>query len=92
MVMKTVGVGNERTIGAGHFKAKCFQLLDDVKEQQLSVIITKRGVPCATLVHYVEPETPFRSVFGRSPGGRILGDILSPLPKEDTSPGERWPE
>lgn len=92
MVMKAAKTRKELMIGAGDFKARCLQLLDDVKEQKLSVVITKRGVPCATLVPYVAPDEPFRSVFGRSPGGRIKGDLLVPLPEEDTTPGELWPE
>ena len=74
-----------RTVAAGEFKAKCLQLLDDVREQEISIVVTKRGVPCATLVPYVEPEKPFRSVIGRTKGARILGDIMSPLPEEWTT-------
>ena len=38
-----------RTIAAGEFKAKCLQLLDEVRDSQISVVITKRGVPWATV-------------------------------------------
>ena len=75
-----------QTVAAGEFKAKCLQLLDTVREQEITIVVTKRGVPCATLVPYVEPKKPFRSVIGRSPGGEILGDIISPLPEEYTLP------
>lgn len=95
MVMKAAAktkTAAVQTVAAGEFKAKCLQLLDDVREQEISIVVTKRGVPCATLVPYVKAETPFRSVFGRSRGGRITGDIVSPLPEEDTLPGEFWPE
>ena len=91
MVMKAAARAKKsvavRTVAAGEFKAKCLQLLDEVRDGEVTVVVTKRGVPCATLVPYVEAEKPFRSVVGRTPGGRILGDIMSPLPEEYTLPG-----
>lgn len=40
----------QRTIGAGEFKAKCLQLMDEVNRQGIELIITKRGQPVAKLV------------------------------------------
>lgn len=45
----------QTAIGAGEFKAKCLQLLDDVALQRGTLIITKHGKPVAKLVP-VEPE------------------------------------
>jgi len=40
----------DEIIGAGEFKAKCLQLIDDVAERRQPLIITKRGQPLAKLV------------------------------------------
>ena len=80
-----------RMIAAGEFKAKCLQLLDEVRDSKVSVVITKRGVPWATVVPFAAAEKkPFRSVFGRTPGTITHGDIISPLPQEWTLPEELW--
>lgn len=63
-------------IGAGDFKAKCLQLLDDVENSREPLLITKRGKPVAKLVP-VEPEHP---LFGALQGSVVSeGDLLSPL-------------
>ncbi|MCK4609301.1 MAG: type II toxin-antitoxin system prevent-host-death family antitoxin, partial [Gammaproteobacteria bacterium] len=36
-----------KQIPAGQFKAKCLHLMDQVKEQKIQIIITKRGEPVA---------------------------------------------
>lgn len=43
-----------RTIGAGEFKAKCLQLMDEVREEGIELIITKRGKPVAKLMAVAE--------------------------------------
>ena len=77
-----------RTIAAGEFKAKCLQLMDEVNEKNLTLIITKRGKPVMRAMAAPIDEKPFRSVIGRSPNIRILGDIMTPLDWPD--PGEKW--
>lgn len=76
------------TVPAGEFKAKCLQLIDEVSEDAVDVIVTKRGKPMARLVAFEPPVEPFVSVVGRSPQVEILGDIISPLEWPD--PVERW--
>ncbi|MDF1653869.1 MAG: type II toxin-antitoxin system Phd/YefM family antitoxin [Coxiellaceae bacterium] len=44
----------QRTIPAGEFKAKCLQLMNQVDEQHIELVITKRGVPIAKLVPVTE--------------------------------------
>jgi antitoxin (DNA-binding transcriptional repressor) of toxin-antitoxin stability system len=79
-----------RTIPAGEFKAKCLQLMDEVKEHNLRVAITKRGKAVCHLIAAPAEEKAFRSVVGRSPNIKILGDIVSPLPQEWTLPKWAW--
>lgn len=66
-------------IGAGEFKAKCLQLLDDVATQRGTLVITKHGRPVAKLVP-VEPE---QRIFGVLKGSVISAtDIVSPIDDE----------
>lgn len=90
--MKNVLKTETRTIAAGEFKAKCLQLMDEVKAKKLHLIVTKRGEPVVEIGPPAEQEKPFRSIVGRSPGVKILGDIISPLPDEWTLPEWTWPD
>ena len=66
----------DATIGAGEFKAKCLQLIDEVAERRQSLIITKHGQPRAKLVP-VENTTPLLGAMA----GTVTyeGDIITPL-------------
>lgn len=65
------------TLQAGQFKAKCLQLMDEVKEKHISITITKHGKPVAKLVPIEEGTEDF---FGCLKGTvSIRGDIVSPL-------------
>jgi prevent-host-death family protein len=89
MVMKATAANPKvLTIAAGEFKAKCLQLMDDVNEKKLTLIITKRGKPVASVIPPMEEEKPFVSIVGRSPNIKILGDIMTPLDWPD--PAEKW--
>jgi prevent-host-death family protein len=71
-----------KTMAAGEFKAKCLQVMDQVRSTRTPVVITKRGKPIAKLV----PAEEFRrSAFDSLKGKiEILGDIISPVvPPED---------
>lgn len=66
----------DATIGAGEFKARCLQLIDEVAERRQPLIITKRGRPLAKLV----PIESTRSLFGAMEGSVTHEeDIVSPL-------------
>lgn len=66
----------QTAIGAGEFKAKCLQLLDDVAAQRGTLVITKHGKPVAKLVP-VEPE---QKIFGAMKGSVVSAtDIVSPI-------------
>lgn len=71
-----------KTMGAGEFKAKCLQVMDQVYSTRTPVVITKRGKPIAKLVPADPPE---KWKPGRLAGKiEILGDIVSPVvPWED---------
>jgi len=80
MVMKANAT---KSIPAGIFKARCLQLMDEVKATGIPLVITKRGKPVASVVPVEEKDKPFRPLHGRSKGQiKILGDIVNPLPNE----------
>lgn len=65
-------------IGAGQFKAKCLQLMDEVMEKNISITITKHGKAVAKLVPI--ENKPSESSFGCLKGSvTIVGDIISPI-------------
>lgn len=68
----------EMTMGAGEFKAKCLQLLDEVAETHKGIVVTKRGKPVARVVA-VTPRT------GKPLRGSVLAqtDLVAPI-------GDRW--
>ena len=70
----------QRQIGAGEFKARCLQLMDEVDRDGIEIVITKRGRPVAKLV----PAQPPTGTFIGSMKGtvRILGDIVSSDPTD----------
>lgn len=64
-----------KTITAGAFKTNCLTVLDEVKAQRETIIITKRGRPIAKLVP-VNADTG--EIFGFFSGrGSIKGDVIS---------------
>ena len=66
MVMKAATQPETLTIPAGEFKAKCLSLLDQVLNDNLKVIVTKRGKVVAEITQPAGAAKPFRSIFGRS--------------------------
>lgn len=69
----------EASIGAGDFKAKCLQLLNEIAERRETLVITKRGKPIARVIP-VEPEQP---LFGALRGSVVEEhDIISPTGAE----------
>jgi prevent-host-death family protein len=67
------------SIGAGEFKAKCLQLLDEIAETREPLVITKFGKPVAKVV----PMPPQVKLRGALRGSVLFeGDIISPLDNE----------
>ncbi|GGY28367.1 type II toxin-antitoxin system Phd/YefM family antitoxin [Paludibacterium paludis] len=66
----------ETVIGAGAFKARCLQLLDDVAATREPIVITKHGKAVAKVV----PIPPAAELFGALKGSVLLdADIVAPL-------------
>jgi prevent-host-death family protein len=81
-------VWKQRTIAAGEFKAKCLQLMDEVKNTGVELVITKRGQPVAKLV---PAEPPKQSAIGWMNGTvTILGDIVNSDPTDWPENDEDW--
>lgn len=72
----------KKIMPAGEFKARCLQVMDQVRTTRTPVVITKRGKPVAKLVPADEIREP---ILGRLKGKiEILGDIVGPItPLED---------
>ena len=63
-------------VGAGVFKDTCLQLLDQVRDQEIEVIVTKRGEVVARVV---PPDGSAASAFGFMRGTLLAhGDIVAP--------------
>jgi prevent-host-death family protein len=70
-----------REVPAGEFKARCLQLMDQVRATRQPIVITKRGKPVVKLVP-LEEEVP--SLFGRLKGhATARDDLIEPT-------GEVW--
>jgi prevent-host-death family protein len=68
-------------IAAGQFKARCLQLMDQVKLTHEEIIITKHGQPVAKLVP-VEESTSSTFVGFLENSVRISGDIIAPVDED----------
>lgn len=69
-----------KTIAAGEFKTKCLSLMDSVKEDQITIVITKRGKPVAKLVPVKDSPIDKFGCMGNTV--TIKGDIVSPLDED----------
>jgi prevent-host-death family protein len=65
-----------KTMAAGKFKAQCLAVLDEVETRRECVTVTKNGRPVAKMVPLELEENPLSTFFI---GGKILGDIMSPV-------------
>ncbi|HUO85149.1 MAG TPA: type II toxin-antitoxin system Phd/YefM family antitoxin [Thermoanaerobaculia bacterium] len=69
-----------KTIKASEFKARCLQLMDEVRDTGEPLLITKNGEPVSKLVPVHERA---KSLFGlMKESVTISGDILSPVDVE----------
>lgn len=69
---------SERSIAAGEFKARCLELMEEVRERRSEYVITKRGKPVAKLTPCDDsPSDAFGVLHGSIIGA---GDIIAPDP------------
>ena len=68
-------------IPAGEFKARCLQLMEQVRTTRRPILITKRGKPVAQLVP-VDEEDSF-ALWSHAGTVTVQGDIIGPT-------GEKW--
>ncbi len=70
----------DRVVSATEFKAKCLALLDEVDQTGVSITVTKRGRPVATL-------QPAKKKRWKSPKGAWVGkvEIVGDIVNFDTS-------
>jgi prevent-host-death family protein len=77
---------SKKVIPAGAFKQGCLALLDEVAEQHVEIVITKRGQPVARLVPMQSDEERERAILGQLRGTvRVLVDeetFLAPTGEE----------
>lgn len=70
----------ETRISASEFKARCLELMDNVRDTHETIIITKHGKPVAKLVPF---EDQFPSAVGYMRGTVLsYGDLISPIDVE----------
>jgi prevent-host-death family protein len=67
-----------RTISATEFKAKCLQLLDEVRQTGEELVISKRGKPVARVIAEKEPK-PWLALRGT---GSYTADPFAPVLEE----------
>lgn len=68
-----------KMVGATEFKAKCLNLIDQMRTDDESIVITKRGKPVAVLSPVREPSR-HKSIIGAMKGSVLrYDDPLSPV-------------
>jgi prevent-host-death family protein len=80
----------KKVVPAGQFKQGCLAMLDDVAQNDVEIIVTKRGKPVARLVPIADARerdaiilARMRARLGGAPVGRDV-DLLAPSSKLTT--------
>jgi prevent-host-death family protein len=72
----------KRTVPAGQFKQGCLAMLDEVANNDVEIVVTKRGRPVARLVSVADSRDRESEILGRLRAvGRLLGreaDLMAP--------------
>ncbi len=74
---------NTRVVRATEFKTKCLALLDEVEREGVSITVTKRGKPLATL-------QPFRKKPRPLTEGLWMGKVHFPDDRLTSDTAELW--
>ena len=69
MAMKKKPGSSKSRVGAAEFKARCLELIDQVKESRAEYVVTRHGEPVAQLV-------PVDAPAAESPLGVMRGTVL----------------
>lgn len=69
MAMPKKPAGSRARVGSAEFKARCLELIDQVRESRAQYIVTRHGEPVAQLVP-IEAQVPV------SPVGVMRGTVL----------------
>ena len=88
MVMAKSQALQPKVVPAGEFKAKCLQLMDEVKTTGVPLIVTKRGKEVGRFVAPSAEEKVFAPLWGLIPSVQVHGDIISPLDWPEAS--DKW--
>ena len=79
----------KRTVAAGQFKQRCLAMLDEVAQNDVEIVVTKRGRPVARLVPMADARERDAAILQRLRGAvRSVGrdaDLLAP-----TSAFTKW--
>ena len=67
------------TLSISRFKATCLSVLEDVRKQKKTVLITKRGIPIAQVipVSHQKKHVPLKDTV------LFMGDIISPVAEDE---------
>jgi prevent-host-death family protein len=79
-----------REIAAGEFKAKCLQLMDEVQQEGIELVITKRGKPVAKLVPADSPPSTGLGCMRGTARVTVDYDIWESDPTEWPVDDESW--
>ena len=71
----------EREISAGEFKQHCLSLMNEVAEEGIELIITKRGIPICRMLP-LKPEQAKKRVGWMKGTIKFLSDITAPTDEE----------
>ena len=70
---------NQEVVPISKFKATCLALLSKVKQNGISILVTRRGEPIALVTPPPPPKRPESWLGAFQSTGNIVGDIVSPV-------------
>lgn len=73
------------TVAISEFKARCLNMLDQVRRTGAPFVVTRRGEPVAMIVPPPPPSITPSWLGSKSGTAHIKGDIISPV-----VPAEEW--
>lgn len=70
-------------ITSAEFRSKCFKILENIQNNHIEVVITKRGKPVAKLTH-IDTDNSKDPLLGALVGvGRTVEDLAEPVADSD---------